>query len=416
MKPRYLPALRGIFGDWAYYSCLMPMGEVADRVQYAKTLHNSEQLSELIQRELKKGRARDIARYLRTNEERFFNSLVVAVFDGDPAWYQLRDIRPERSDIDVDDLSSQTIASIGFLRFSGEEKLFALDGQHRLAGIKQAIRAKPELRSDEASVIFVSHKNTREGRRRTRRLFTTLNKTAKPVSKGDIIALDESDVMAIVARDLVENHPYFNERRILVVAKSNLPVGDVDHLTTIVNLYDVLKILFRKMKGQVPFKELQFNRPPDSEIERYKDFAIRYFTLLGRRFKELREYFAAKDPTRAVKRWRTKTGGSVLFRPVGLTIFTSVVVALMRNRSLEEAAKLASRLPRELSSEPYKGVLWNPSTRTMEIRYQTLVRELLLYMLGVEGTRSVDKLRTDLARTRGESLRNCKLPNRVVGY
>ena len=50
---------------------------------------------------------------------------------------------------------------------------------------------------DEVSVIFVAHEATSQGLERTRRLFTTLNKTDRPVSKGDIIALDEDDVVAI---------------------------------------------------------------------------------------------------------------------------------------------------------------------------------------------------------------------------
>ena len=50
-----------------------------------------------------------------------------------------------------------------------------------------------DLGDDEVSVIFVSHRDDAAGMRRTRALFTTLNKTAKPVNKSEIIALDESD-------------------------------------------------------------------------------------------------------------------------------------------------------------------------------------------------------------------------------
>lgn len=72
--------------------------------------------------------------------------------------------------------------------------MFTLDGQHRLAGIQQAIEKGLEQDPfDEVSVIFLAHEDTRPGLERTRRLFTTLNKTAKPVSKGDIIALDEDE-------------------------------------------------------------------------------------------------------------------------------------------------------------------------------------------------------------------------------
>ena len=42
------------------------------------------------------------------------------------------------------------------------------------------------------------------------RLFTTLNKTARPVSKNAVIALDEDDVMAICVRRLIEDSRFFH--------------------------------------------------------------------------------------------------------------------------------------------------------------------------------------------------------------
>ena len=222
----------------------MPLRELAGRVNFAAQIHRSKALSDLIQRELKKGRSSEIAHYLRTNPERFFNSLAVAVYGGDPTWYQLDEIRPYGGNTELRSVPSDAVASIGFLSFTGAEKLFALDGQHRLAGIQEAIANGSKLGDDEASIIFVSHRNDAAGLRRTRQLFTTLNKTAKPVTKGETIALDEADVMAIVARFLVENQRQFSEKRILVVASANLPATDDIHLTTIVNLYDVLTILF----------------------------------------------------------------------------------------------------------------------------------------------------------------------------
>ena len=88
------------------------------------------------------------------------------------------------------------IESVGFLTLRGDEKLFPLDGQHRLAGIKRAMRDGVTHSDDAVSVIFLGHRNTADGLEATRRLFTTLNKTARPVSKSAVIALDEDDVTA----------------------------------------------------------------------------------------------------------------------------------------------------------------------------------------------------------------------------
>src|SRR5690606_3452446 len=74
--------------------------------------------------------------------------------------------------------------------------------------------------------------------------------------------------------------------------------------------------------------------------------------------------------------------GSVLFRPVGLETFAKVIAKLSASMSLEAAVTLASRLPRSLSSEPYKGLMWEPSTRTIINTHNVTVREVLLHMLG----------------------------------
>ena len=83
-KKIVLPALRGIMGDWIYYSCLMDLPEISRRVSYADEIHNNKQLSDMIQRRLKAGRSSEIAKYLETQSERFFNSLVIATYGGQP--------------------------------------------------------------------------------------------------------------------------------------------------------------------------------------------------------------------------------------------------------------------------------------------------------------------------------------------
>ena len=219
---QYYPSLRGQFGDWIYYSCLMSMSEVTKRLSFADEVHKSEKLSEWIQRRLKEGRGQEISAYLQREPQRFFNSLVVAIYGGDPAWHGFSDFRPLTSDIDLADISDEVEDSVGFISFTGEERMFAIDGQHRLAGMKDAVKSSSNVLTDEVALLVVAHQNTKAGRERTRRLFTTLNKTAKPVGKGDIIALDENDVMAIVTRYLVENEPRLSDKRIKFSQTDNI--------------------------------------------------------------------------------------------------------------------------------------------------------------------------------------------------
>ena len=66
-----LPALRGIMGDWVYYSCLMDLSELSSRVRFAQEVHKNTALSDMIQRQLSTGRGAIIAEYLRCSRSAF---------------------------------------------------------------------------------------------------------------------------------------------------------------------------------------------------------------------------------------------------------------------------------------------------------------------------------------------------------
>ena len=146
---KYYPALRGLFGDWVYYSSLMPIKDVAHRLSFADEIHKSKKLSEWIQRQLKKGRSKEISAYLNRENQRFFNSLVVAIYGGDPAWHGFSDFRPLGQGLDMKDVPDAVEDMVGFLSFSGDEEMFAIDGQHRLAGMKEAVETNPSIGDDE---------------------------------------------------------------------------------------------------------------------------------------------------------------------------------------------------------------------------------------------------------------------------
>jgi DNA sulfur modification protein DndB len=364
----------------------MTLRQVAEKVNYAKEVHNSVKLSELIQRELDdKTRAGEIGNYLLTNEDRFFNSLVVAVYDGDPEWHEFHNVKPTSSDINVDDIDYSSRYSVGYLSLSGSEKLFALDGQHRLAGIRSALAQDESIGEDEVSVIVVAHHTSAPGQKRTRKLFTTLNKTAKPVSKSEIIALDEADAMAITARRLVEGDPRFSDKLVHIKRKQpNLPQTDREHLITLINLYDILEILFCKSKKGTKAAELKRFRPDDDELDTYASFAGNFFTLLGKIAPELRRCLDSATPAVEIEKQRHAEGGHVLFRPVGILIYAEIVATLMRSASMDLADAVAElrTLPTELSKPPYAGVLWDETTGTMVVKNRALTRELLLHYLG----------------------------------
>lgn len=417
MEKLFLPSLRGLIGDWVYYPTLMKLKDIAERVNIAEEIYQSESLNDMVQRWIKKKRGKEIKEYLLKQDQRFFNSLIVAVYDGDPSWYDI--IRIESNNqFDANDIPEDVVAGIGILRLNGEEKLFTLDGQHRLIGIKEAVKESPQRGEDELAIIFVAHKTNPEGMERSRRLFTTLNKNAIRVSKGERIALDEDDTMAITVRRLVMENPMFQQDRILNNATNNVPINNFTCLTTIGNLYDLLEILFTKIyvlskkKRPKDIKdELTIMRLSDDTLNTHYGNACDYFERLAKVFLPLSEFFAASDYSVIVKKYRNSEGGYILFRPIGLTIITEIVSTLTKEYSLDESFALISKLPTDLSAAPYTGVIWHPTQKKL-IRGKTLVRNLLLYLLGsYDGDE--DKLREDYANALELETNAVNLPQRI---
>lgn len=317
-KRLIIPCLKGHMGTWTTYSCMMRMVDVAQLVGFAHELHTIKELSDKIQRELNENRTEDIAKYLIQNEDRFFNSLVVAVYDGDPNWHDIGNIKPNSNELGLLEFPEYIENCIGFLSITKKERFFALDGQHRLAGIKTALSKNEDLANELISVVIVAHKNTPEGKIRSRRLFTTLNKKAKLVSKDAIISLDEDDISACITRKLIESSsfPYFNNNNI---SFNTGAVRDKTSITTIVNLYDnIQKIVAAILKVEIS----------DLEKFNYKDYSYIY--------NHIKEFFAVtfenNEALRNIhlnqalipKYRNSDDGGELLLRPIGWDLYTDL--------------------------------------------------------------------------------------------
>lgn len=190
----FLPALRARMGDWIYYITLMNMKEVASRISAVDDIHSGMSPKELSGKAIMK-KSKKIADYLLGQEQRFFNAIVIGSYGGSPNWHDLS-VRGRKGFADVPEHPE---GSIGFLEFTGDETLFAIDGRLRVQGIKEAVVQDRSLEEEEVCAIFVKgvpvserHKDP-EGFERTRHLFSTLNRYAMPLNKRDIITLDEDD-------------------------------------------------------------------------------------------------------------------------------------------------------------------------------------------------------------------------------
>ncbi|EAT5433757.1 DGQHR domain-containing protein [Salmonella enterica] len=320
-----LPCLRGYIGSWITYSCMMRLSDASELIGFAEELHQIDKLSDKIQRELNTDRAEEISRYLVSNEDRFFNSLVVAVYDGDPNWHEIGGITPNNEEASLLEFPEYAGNCLGFLSITRDEKFFALDGQHRLAGIKTALKGGSNIADELISVIIVAHSNTPEGKIRSRRLFTTLNKKAKLVSKDTIIALDEDDIAACITRRLIESDEfsYFNEDNI---SFNSGPVRDRTSITSIVNIYDNVQKLVAYKLG-VKIIELERFRYRDN-LDLFS-FVSDFYGYTFEACPELSQ--VAKGEKLAGFYRNSETGGHILFRPIGWDLYTDVVLFALIN-------------------------------------------------------------------------------------
>ena len=404
----YLPAMQGRFGDWTYYAALMRLADLQERVGYAREIHHNPRLSEMIQRRLDDARrATDIADYLVQTNDRFFNSLVVGVHGGHPQWhpFEVSTRNEEHAISDVDEVYRD---ALGYLEFTGREMLFALDGQHRLAGIRQALERSEGLGNDRVSVLFVSHAGSVAGLRRTRSLFVAINKKAVPVAKRDIIALDEVDLAATLTRRLVDDEALFARGQIDVDRFTPSIAATAPSLTTIGNFYDIVKIVVADVVGRDHKDELSHGsrvRLSDDRIDFYfqqvRSFLLRLLRVDSRLFAAMR----STNFGPSIVAGRTLPEARLMFRPIGLTIVTRLVAALRRDRTLDDAFELAGRIPLDLTAAPFVDVIWDTRRNRMVTANATVAQALLLYMLGARAADGA--LRDRYAAARGIPAEAC---------
>ena len=416
----FLPALRAKMGDWVYYVSFMSMEDIASRVSDVDEIHSSESLKEWLQRRITKN-SEKITEYLLGQQQRLFNAIVVGTYGGQPNWHEIS--VTGRNIVDVPEGIEGTI---GLLELSGDETLFAIDGQHRVKGIAGAIDKSEALKNEEVCTIFIRGVIARrrdedpDGFQRTRRLFSTLNRYAKPVQKRDIIALDEDDVVAIVTRRLLEEHVLLIDNVDLGLSKS-MKATDFTNLTTLVTLYDVVDIVIRdRYRGWHDYKR---RRPPETEVDEFYLRASEFWDALCAQFASLKEFRDCPAEDNVASKYRSPNGGDLLFRPVGLMLIGRVVADLRSSvgMSLAEAIEAVGRTPTNLTEYPWQGLLWDNTNRRMLTakENQKVARQLLFYALGGDLTRapfktSRENVRKELAGLLNRDPKSVSLPQYIA--
>lgn len=358
-----LPSLRGTMGDWFYYVTVMKFGDIANRVSMADEIHQSERLSQLIQRQIS-NRTKYIVEYLLTQDQRFFNSLILGIYGGSPSWQDLNILENNLESLQETDIEYLN-KTFGILTLEGTENIFAIDGQHRTKAIKEAIKKDDDLKNEEITAIFVAHKKSEEGLVRTRRLFSTLNRYAKPVSKSEIIALDEEDNCAIITRKLVDEFELFaDDQKVLFNKNRSINLNNKTAFTNIIVLYDSLVILLtdwlsrrRFLKEEITgfdHKEFTKWREDEATINEQFEYCKDLFTEIIRAIPSLNNFFYQDTEVN-----RRDNNTSLLFRPVGQDIFFKVLKVGISNNNKGQVLDFFSEHDFSLNNPIWNVILYD---------------------------------------------------------
>ena len=374
-----LPGVRAKMGRWTYYMVRMTMKDLT-RVKFASEIEEGNALDDTLQRVLKGSRAKtEIATYLQKQPDRFFNSLVIASIGGEPKWFPINiEDDPQLALLAGDE---NLLGSFGVLRFSDQVNYFALDGQHRLAAIKEMLdpqsplyNNRPEgFEHEQQSVVLVFPSDAEtvpEFKERFRRLFGNLNRYAKPMDEATSIIVDEDDVIAIATRRLFSAHSFFKavgvERDSVVVdtTSGKNMTQNQPHLTKLEILYSINKTLLdsrvRQTNGwfgsQKKVEEFIRFRPDDSVIEdayaelsTYWDAILETLPVLKSEAPKMRNHEVANGIEAGDEQ------DHMLFWPRGQLVLAEVVRHLLDQADVEPG-DLASA---EKALEPLKKIRWN---------------------------------------------------------
>jgi DNA sulfur modification protein DndB len=221
----HVPAMRGKLGSRTFYSCLMPMSAVPNLFKFTDWAGFSPEDRE--QRVLNEKRVPDLRDYILENEDDYIFSSITASFKSEPVFVPVNTPAAENGD-----------SSIGILKLRLGDELIINDGQHRCAGIAQALRDNPGLGEQTISVLLFPW----ESKERVQQMFSDLNRFVQKTSKSLDILYDKRDKVSAATLAAIDKVPVFKELtdKDSVALKSKSP-----KLFTLAALYDACTELLK---------------------------------------------------------------------------------------------------------------------------------------------------------------------------
>jgi DNA sulfur modification protein DndB len=183
-----LLSIRGRQAGKDYYVAMCPLKLIPKLFLFDEEEIPSEMRA---QRQLNRSRVPDISRYITENPTEYVFSSITASIDGDVTFEP------------VDGVDATGI--IGRLTIPMTARFVINDGQHRRAGIEEALKIRPDLGDETISVVFfLDH-----GLKHCQQMFADLNKHAVRPTKSLGILYDLRDPQSQLSCKLMSAVPIF---------------------------------------------------------------------------------------------------------------------------------------------------------------------------------------------------------------
>ncbi|MGW4273037.1 DGQHR domain-containing protein [Streptomyces seoulensis] len=325
---------------------------------------------------------------------------------------------------------------LGLIDLSAKSRLYALDGQHRVIGIKAALEListgrldvrdkdrkvkRDEMLSlddliaenglDEAQLqqlgdermgieiipAVLKGESRADAQLRVRTTFTHVNKQASPLTPGEIAQLDEDDGFAIVARRVAVGHSFLTRVRSAVnfknstISSRSVPITTLQTLTWMARTY---LLAHNEYAGWATKGKELARRPGKEDLAR----GVADYTDLWDHIAELPTFraIAAGEPVARHRRFAHEDKndggghGHLLLRPVGQQALAQAVGLLhAEGMSLDHIfAKLTTFdrrgvLRLDAVENPWWGVLYDFNGKRISIKGRETAVKTLRHMIG----------------------------------
>ena len=125
------------------------------------------------------------------------------------------------------------------------------------------------------------------------------------------------------------------------------------------------------------------SRPSDDIIAGFNQYLVDFWDCMNSTFDEIEVYINNNSDNPAAELRSTENGGNLFFRPIGLFPFVEAIarILLATNKSFDEIISGYVNLKRNVHSDMWDMILWNPINRRMIMRNQSLVYYLLIKIM-----------------------------------